>query len=177
MRLFVAVVPPDEVLDVVEALPRPDVAGLRWSTRDQWHVTLRFLGEVGEDQLGEARAAVAVAAGSVDGPLEALLGPTVGRFGRRVLHVPVHGLDRLAAATVAATAGIGQPPEDRPFAGHLTLARSRDRRGADLAALAATPIAARWTVHHLELVRSHLGPHGSRYEVLARPPLGADEGR
>ena len=46
MRLFVGVRPPDEVLDLIADLPRRAQAGLRWTTRDQWHVTLRFLGEV-----------------------------------------------------------------------------------------------------------------------------------
>ena len=43
-RLFVAVWPPPEVLDVLAALPRTERPGVRWTTRDQWHVTLRFLG-------------------------------------------------------------------------------------------------------------------------------------
>ena len=46
MRLFVAVWPPDDVIDVLADLPRPEVAGVRWTTRGQWHVTLRFLGHV-----------------------------------------------------------------------------------------------------------------------------------
>ncbi|MER3453020.1 MAG: RNA 2',3'-cyclic phosphodiesterase, partial [Acidimicrobiia bacterium] len=48
MRLFVAVWPPEEVLDVVAKLPRPGVVGLRWTSREQWHVTLRFFGSVPE---------------------------------------------------------------------------------------------------------------------------------
>ena len=52
-RLFVAVWPPDEVLDAIAALPRADEPGVRWTRRDQWHVTLRFLGSA------EIEAAVA----------------------------------------------------------------------------------------------------------------------
>ncbi|HJV08482.1 MAG TPA: 2'-5' RNA ligase family protein, partial [Acidimicrobiales bacterium] len=99
-RLFVAVWPPDDVLDLVAALERPDVAGLRWTRPDQWHVTLRFLGET-------ELAPVVAALGHVDAPpATATLGPAVGRFGHRVLHVPVAGLDSVASAVVAATAGL-----------------------------------------------------------------------
>lgn len=179
MRLFVAVFPPDEVMDAIAALPRPELAGLRWTTPDQWHVTLRFLGQVDEDALGPLATALAgVADSASEAPVRAELGPATDRFGRRILQIPAHGLDELAAATVAATAGVGEPPDDRPFAGHLTLARSRGRRGADLGPLAGTPFSARWRVHHLVLVRSHLGAGGARYEALDRWPLRSDaEGR
>ncbi|MGH9276738.1 MAG: RNA 2',3'-cyclic phosphodiesterase [Acidimicrobiales bacterium] len=168
-RLFVAVWPPEDVLDLVAALPRPDVAGVRWTRPEQWHVTLRFLGRVDEPDF------VVAALGAAPLPsAQAEMGPTVGRFGQRVLHVPVVGLGDVAAAVVAATAELGEPPEDRPFAGHLTLARAgdRDRRSrVDLRPLAGTPIVARWTVDEVTLVESRLSPSGARYEVVERFPL------
>lgn len=170
VRLFVAVWPPAEVLDLVAALPRPGVVGLRWTSREQWHVTLRFLGRV-EDPAPVAEA-LARAAASVPGPLTAVLGPATDRFGQRVLHVPVGGLEPLAAAVVAATSGYGEPPEDRPFHGHLTLARARDR--VDLRPLCGVPISATWEVATVALVRSDLHPKGARYTDVATAPLGGD---
>ena len=165
MRLFVAAWPSDEVLDAVAALPRPEVPGLRWTTRDQWHVTLRFLGSV--DDVDAAVAAVrAIEASACD----VEVGPEVGRFGKRILHVPTHGLDEVAAATVQATAAVGEPPEDRAFKGHLTLARSR-RGDTDLRPLAGTAISGGWRADEVTLVRSHLGGSGARYEVIERVPL------
>lgn len=166
MRLFVAVWPTEEVLDAVAALPRPAHPGLRWTTRDQWHVTLRFLGSV--DDIDGARAALrTVAAGAAD----VELGPEVGRFGRRILHVPTPGLDAIAAATIEATKHVGEPPDQRPFHGHLTLARSR-RGDVDLRPLAGVPISGRWRAHEVTLVQSHLGGGvGARYEVIERVPL------
>jgi 2'-5' RNA ligase len=162
-RLFVAAVPPAAVLDEIAALSRPDVEGLRWTSRDQWHVTLRFLGRVTDV------GAVTAALEPVSLPrCEARLGPETGRFGRRVLHVPVAGLGDLAAAVVAATAAVGEPPEDRPFAAHLTLARARARRGIDLRALTGAAVAARWTVDDVCLMESRLHPDGARYELLQR---------
>lgn len=179
------------MLDLVARLPRPVVEGLRWTGREQWHVTLRFLGTV-EDARPVVDALAPVAATTA--PFEVVLGPAVDRFGRRVLHIPVVGLEPLAAAVVGATAAIGEPPEDRPYAGHLTLARAvdprRPRRGArsprgpgsssgaapDLRSLCGTTVSATWTVSSFSLVESHLHPRGARYEELVSFPLTGEAG-
>jgi len=167
-RLFVAVWPPAGVLDSIEALDRPEVAGLRWTRRDHWHVTLRFLGSVPDVQ--PVTAALEAVAPSV-AAAEAVLGPAVERFGRWVLHVPVSGLDRVAAAVVAATTEIGRPPGDRPFAGHVTLARVSEKVSVDLRPLAGAPVEGRWPVTEVCLVRSDLSGPAPRYEVEAAFPL------
>lgn len=160
-RLFVAVWPPDDVLDLVAGLPRPEIDGLRWTTREQWHVTLRFFGTVEVEAAADALRSVSASAASV------VLGPETGRFGKRVLHVPVGGLDAVAKAVVEATEKVGKPPEPRPFKGHLTLARARDRRrGVDLRGMVGTPIAAEWRVTEVCLVESRLNPKGAQYEVV-----------
>ena len=176
MRLFVAAWPPPEVVRTLAALPRPEVPGVRWTTADQWHVTLRFLGSIAEADLPALEAALAAGlaepAGGAPavGPAACRMGPATGCFSRAVLMVPVSGLEAAAAATVAATAGFGEAPPDRPFAGHLTLARSR---GPDLRRLAGQPVAAAWTSSEVTLVRSHTDRSGARYEVLRRFPLSA----
>jgi 2'-5' RNA ligase len=91
----------------------------------------------------------------------AVLGPEVLALGRRVVCLPVAGLDDLAAGVVAATAGFGRPPEPRPFHGHLTLARVT--RGS-LRDLLGEPVSARFGVRAVRLVRSRLGPQGARYD-------------
>ena len=162
-RLFVALWPPEDVLDRVAALDRPAVPGLRWTARGQWHVTLRFLGPV--DDVG---AVITALAGVEAPPASARLGPTVGRFGQRILHVPVAGLEAVAEAVMAATAGLGRQPEDRAFAGHLTLARVNKGARVDLRRLAGTPLEGTWEVGETCLVESRLSPAGARYEVVAR---------
>ncbi len=166
-RLFVAVWPPDEVVERVAALDRPEVVGLRWTSPAQWHVTLRFLGRA---DVGEARAALGDLVVPT-APVEAVVGPTVGRFGQRVLQVPVSGLDGLAAAAVSATAAVGEPPEDRPFAGHLILARVAKSAKVDLRALAGQAITGTWAVTEVTLVQSHLSSAGATYEVVSHCPL------
>ncbi len=175
MRLFVAAWPTEEVTAVLAALPRPSIGSVRWTTPEQWHVTLVFLGEVDADQVPAAAAALEVAAARAAAPPLATLGPATVRVGRSLLWVPVDGLDELATATAAelGAAGVARradPEDDHPFRGHVTLARARARargRGAVPAALAGTPVAAGWRVGSLCLVRSSLDPDRARYETIA----------
>ena len=101
--------------------------------------------------------------------VSATVGPVTGRFGQHVLHLPVDGLAPLAGAVVAATAAFGQPPDDRSFAGHLTLARAKGR--VNLRRLEGERLAGDWLVAELTLVESRLSRAGARYEVVARYPL------
>jgi 2'-5' RNA ligase len=167
VRLFVAVWPPSDVIERLGALERPAVDGVRWTTQDQWHVTLRFLGELPGTSalvpaLGRAALPAAVAA----------MGPHAERPSPALLWLPVSGLDHLAATVIEATAGLGEPPE-REFRGHLTLARARPRspKGV-LRRLPPVSLAASWDVDVVTIVRSTTGGSGPRYEVIERLPTG-----
>lgn len=157
-RLFVAAWPPPEIVEQLEALPRPETRGVRWVRPEHWHVTLRFLGEAESDEAVEALGALAAPSA------RAVLGPTVSRLGRGVICVPVAGLERLAAAVGEVTADVGQPPDPRPFAGHLTLARLRHRAACELA---GSPVDGSFPVDSIELVASHLDHDGPTYERRA----------
>ncbi|HWC38418.1 MAG TPA: RNA 2',3'-cyclic phosphodiesterase [Acidimicrobiales bacterium] len=172
MRLFVAVWPSADVVDVLTGLHRPEVAGVRWTTREQWHVTLRFMGQVADADVDAATDAFGHIDASGVGSVSAEMGPATACFGRGILQVPVEGLDELARVTVEATAAVGQPPDDRPFHGHVTLARARGRKGkGDVRPLRGTPLAARWKVAELTLVASTPHRDGARYEVVSSLPL------
>jgi 2'-5' RNA ligase len=160
--LFVAVRPPADVLRALHRLPRPDQPGVRWVPPDQWHVTLRF---VGDADVGALDRALADRFGAPVAAPTCVLGPKVSRLGRSVVCVPAAGLDELAAAVREATASLGEPPDPRPFAGHLTLARLRNRAACGLAGAA---FSARFAVAEVELVSSRLGAQGARHEVVAR---------
>ena len=113
-RLFLAVFPPVEVVELLGGLERPEVEGLRWTVPEQWHITLRFLGEAEQGEVEDSLQGFRGSASTVR------LGPASRRLGARVLMLPAEGLSELAAEVGVHTAAIGQPPDRRDFTGHLT---------------------------------------------------------
>ncbi|HUJ65784.1 MAG TPA: 2'-5' RNA ligase family protein [Acidimicrobiales bacterium] len=166
-RLFVAVWLPPALTRRLRAVDRPPRDGLRWTTEDQWHVTLRFLGEV------PSSGPVGLALGSVASRFEgvtASLGPRPAVLGGCVWVLPVSGLDSLASAVLEATSAAVPDTGGRPFRGHVTLARAR--RPGGLTGLPAVEVSGEWTVDAVTLVCSHLRRGGARYEVVDRWTLG-----
>jgi 2'-5' RNA ligase len=172
VRVFVAVWPSPDVVAALAAIDRPVRPGIRWTTPDQWHVTLRFLGQINGEELPRVKASLVAlpSDGQAKAPT-AVAGPTLERLGPAVLCVPVAGLDDVAAAVMARTAGVGAPIGDRPFRGHLTIARAA--RGVNPRPAQPVPFSASWPVTEVTLVASTLHPAGARYEVIDRFPLGS----
>lgn len=163
-RLFLAVFPPTDVVERLGELERPEVEGVRWTKREQWHITLRFLGEAEQrDVEGSLRG--------FRGPAASVrLGPVSRRLGARALVLPAAGLGEMAAEVRTLTEGIGQPPGRREFTGHLTLARARKRIPATVVGLS---FEAEFLATEVWLVSSDLRPEGARYTRLRRWPLEA----
>jgi RNA 2',3'-cyclic 3'-phosphodiesterase len=164
-RLFVALWPPAEVLDQIEALPRQDRPGVRWTTRDQWHVTLRFLGSADVEVVEPALRALR------HPPVQAVIGGRVGRLGTSALVVPVAGVDSLAAAVLEATVSAVPVPagRDERFVGHLTLAWLK---GTRVDGLVDCLIDATWSADEVALVESVLGSGPATYRTVATVALG-----
>lgn len=164
-RLFVAVWPPASCVALVDGIARPADSGIRWEPPGLGHVTLRFFG-----QTDPAAVAAALAQARLPAAI-AQVGPAVGMLGLSVVCAPVDGLDDLAAAVVAATRHLGDPPPDRPFAGHITIGRIPDRRrGGGCADVVGQAVACTFDVTEVALVRSHLPSPAQperRYETLA----------
>jgi 2'-5' RNA ligase len=176
------------VPDTRRPLPRADVEpprrpGLRWVPIDQWHVTVRFLGDVADvgavaDALG--RLAARWPGGS---PVTARAGPATTWWAPSgVLVVPVTGVERLAARVAAALAPWA-PDDGRAFVGHLTLARRRgrpsraDRAGeSDAGGWGGVSVSAAWPVDAVELVASTLGHGPAVHRVVGTFPLGGAGG-
>jgi 2'-5' RNA ligase len=159
------------VVDALARLPRPSQDGLRWSGPEQWHITLRFFGEIAHAEVGAATRALELAVLELPGTLAAQGGPGTRFLGPGLVIWPVEGLAAAALAVERASAGIGAPPRERPFFGHITLARGR--RGADLrkARHLLCPLTESWPVGSLTLVQSELHTDGARYRVLEDIPL------
>lgn len=160
---------------------------LRWTSSEQWHLTLAFLGEVEERVLDQLHIRLERAAARHRVQRLAIAG--AGAFPRphraRILWAGVEANKRalaaLAASVGAAARRAGAPPpvQGRRFAAHLTLARCREDADLSqftgaLAGFAGRP----WTAESVRLVRSHpvSGQAGRppRYEELARWPLRPD---
>ena len=177
MRMFVAVWPDDATRRRIEDLALPAGPHLRLVNPGQWHVTLRFLGDVDNQVIQELSAALTAVTQVVAGPVGCEVGPATGWFDdSRVLYLPVRGLDRLAQAVRAATVPVVPPAQqdEPPFVGHLTLARSRRRHPATAEWAAAVPVAfsASFEVTHFDLVASKPSPRGAYYISVRRVPLG-----
>ena len=69
-----------------------------------------------------------------------------------------------------ATADLGQPSGDRPFVGHVTLARCRDDRAGRQVCGTAVDLA--FGVEEVAVVTSETRPEGARYTTVATAPLG-----
>lgn len=134
-RTFIAlpVRPGKELLSVVERLRKP-LAGERisWVRPENFHFTLRFLGDTPVDQvrlIGHAlRSGIHALKFQLRMTAPAIFGP---RKRPRVLYIgtePSKELDELhhQVETILTTCGL--PPSDQPFRAHLTLGRIRSLR-------------------------------------------------
>jgi RNA 2',3'-cyclic 3'-phosphodiesterase len=161
-RLFIAVWPPDGVVSELTGLHRKDQRGVRFVPPDNWHITLRFLGEADPDEVIEALDGAELPSA------RARLGPAVDVLADRALVVPVSGVNELAEAVTRLTANIGKPTRHR-FFGHLTLARLKPY--AAMPRTLASMVSAEFDVDEIALVQSRLDPEGARYETLEAWPL------
>ena len=179
MRTFVAIELPEHIREAVGRLSarlRRSGARVSWVRPDRMHLTLRFLGDVTEEQsdsVGEHLAGACqgsepfVLSVSGAGAFPNVRKPNVVWAGVR----PLEGaLARLQAAAEEAARQAGLAPEAKPFHPHLTLARIRDRRDlGDLVERLGTERAFEagdFTVSGVALFSSQLTPKGPVYQRL-----------
>jgi 2'-5' RNA ligase len=167
IRLFVALTFPDQVADGLLML-ESGVPGARWSSREQLHLTLRFVGDVDEG----VASAVDDALAAIHAPRLSLELKGVGEFGDKTPRALWAGVrDGAAVAHLqrkieTALQRIGLEPEPRKFRPHVTLARLRGTsRGHVLDFLADHALYASpaFAVDAFILFSSHLSSHGSLY--------------
>jgi 2'-5' RNA ligase len=184
MRLFVAVQPPEEVVEDLDdflEVRREGGDPLRWSPPPQWHVTLAFMADAPEHVVEDLVEGVAAAAARTAPVRLTITGggcfPDVARA--RVLWVGVDGgeaLSPLARRVRSACAVVGAAPDGGPFRPHVTLARlPRAGDATRWVRVLDTYRGPGWTVEDVAVVASHLPRergHRPRHEVLARLPLG-----
>lgn len=124
-RLFVAIDLPEARWAPLEAL-QTDAFSARWTPPEQYHLTLRFIGNVAERQAEAVERALAPVPGA---PFE-LQGPGLGVFpSRRKPRVLFANIQRAAALMTLqhrideALLSAGVDRADKPFHPHVTVAR------------------------------------------------------
>jgi len=188
IRAFIALPIPEAVKaeigraqdELRQALPKHCA---RWTRREQFHLTLCFLGNVAATRVPELTPAVGAACrGSSALNLRA---ERIGWFPDlrlpRVVWVWVHhDTDQLAVlqkavAQAAEKFAEGQP--EKVFTGHVTIARTHGikRPHAQILANLAQRMSGRffgeWTANQVKLMRSDLSPDGARHSDVAIFPL------
>lgn len=165
-RMYLAVRPPPEVVDIISDLPTVALRGVRYTRRDQWHITMRFLGDV------ERNDALGALAGLQAPTATVTLGPEVQLLGTRVVIVPADGLDQVARAVNESFAEIGEP-NTREFAGHLTLARLKGQplRDPSVVSVLGAQISATFSVETVELWKSEVTQDGATHTLVASQEL------
>lgn len=186
MRMFVAVVPPVEVLeDLGEFLTPRQVAepDFRWTAREQWHLTLAFMANVEDRHLDDLVARLErAAARRTSFDLRIAGGGAFPNPARaKVLFAGVDAgtsheeLTRLATGARAGASKSGAVTGGGRFHPHLTLARLK--RPAEVSRWVRVFESYRgptWTAGEITLVQSHLGEgprRRPRYEVAGTFPL------
>ena len=187
-RLFCAV----ELTEEIRARAAEHIAQLRlklphvragWERAEKLHITLKFFGNV-EASRTQALTLAAERAAQASAPFalniaEAGAFPLRGQ--PRVLWLGVSdssgGLARLQQSLEDECAAENFRREERPFHPHITIARLRQPAGTrQLAALHKEMgfEAMELTVREIVLMRSELGPKGSRYIGLSRHGLRSE---
>ena len=143
---------------------------------ENWHLTVRFLGNVGE--VAGERLAAALDQADL-GPAFVIALGGMGAFPRPARATVIwlaldKGRDRLTALNglaEEAAQGAGLAPEDRPYAPHLTLSRIRPELDVRTDVASYAPVPFQWTAPALVLFESHPGRGGARYERVEEFPF------
>jgi RNA 2',3'-cyclic 3'-phosphodiesterase len=183
MRLFVAVEPPAAALAELDDAVAPLRAAwpeLRWTATASWHLTLAFLGEVGEQIVPDLITRLERAAHRHPPQQLAIAGGGAFPSARRAqvlwagFAADEKSLARLADSVAAGARRAGAPPagQHRRFRAHLTLARCR--APADVSTLTVTLAGlsgTAWTADSVHLIRSYLSTGPPQYEEVGSWPL------
>jgi 2'-5' RNA ligase len=177
VRTFVALVIPKPWIDYLARVEQDlaeSMSGLSWVKPDNMHITVRFLGDLGDD--GVRRAADSVRRGSeTHRAFRARLGapgafPSMDR--PRILWAGLsEGADDAITLAKSVNLGLKQDgfgPPDKPFRPHITLARVRERsQGVEgFRRYAPPPPPEGAFLDRIVVMKSDLHPAGARYTPL-----------
>ena len=153
--------------------------GLRWSTPEQWHITLQFYGEVERDLAVCLEQRLNLVANSIVRP--AIVVEKLEMFDAKgILFASVRltpELSSLHQRVLEIGNACGVESESRPFRPHVTLARSKGKTGIKALHRMRTPNLPSlggeisWEADEIVLIESTLCPQGAEYELKGAIPL------
>ena len=176
-RLFTGLEIPREVGASLSLL-RGGLPGARWIDPENYHITLRFIGDI-DDRLAHEIASL------LDGmkrrSFEVRFGAVQAFGGRKpraivVAVEPIQPLLELQAEQERLMQRLGLEPEGRKFTPHLTLARLRDsssREVADYLSTRGPVFGSSFRVSRFVLFSSRSSVGGGPYVIEADYPLAA----
>lgn len=184
MRLFLALNLPKKERQRIERAARPlreQELPVRWVGLENFHVTLKFLGDVRPEKVDSIQEIMDKVASTTVPFAASVEGfgafPTIRK--PAVLWAGVEATPELRCLKQDlewALAGLGFEKETRAFHPHLTLGRASARGGAgafrgldDLTA--SLDVESHFTVRTVDLMRSQSGKDGPRYTVLHKARL------
>src|SRR5882757_7417932 len=176
-RIFTGLEIPEDVTQSLSML-RGGLPGARWIDPENYHVTLRFIGDVDDVIAQEVGSMLGrVRRGSFELRVEELKS-FGGRKPRAIVATlgPAQAVMELQAEHERLMQRVGLEPEGRKYIPHVTLARLRDsssRQVADYLSLRAPLHSPLFTVSRFVLFSSRASIGGGPYVVEAAYPLAA----
>ncbi len=154
-----------------------DLSALRWTPRNNLHLTVKFLGELAESVVATLAAelpALARAAGPIRTPLRSVLAFPSPRKAEVIVTDVADAFGHLAGLWQAFDRFAhlhGVPLDEQPFRPHVTLARAREPFDARAWLRAPLPEGLEIACPSLALYRSDRMERGVVYTAIARASL------
>ncbi|MEK6571693.1 MAG: RNA 2',3'-cyclic phosphodiesterase [Bacteroidota bacterium] len=169
----------DRITEVKEKL-RATAADVRWESREKFHITLKFLGNVEDTKLESiaGRLEEALTAFSPFDITYEAIGCFPNQHHPRVIWVGALNTDgslrRIQETFEEIAVSFGFQPEERKFHPHITIGRVKGSKNlkalvSELATLTFSTQSS--VIEEVLLMKSDLKPTGSVYTVLRRFPL------
>ena len=183
MRIFIGIKLDDTVLDSIETFLKPFrkiASPVKWTKRENLHITLKFIGDVPDDTYSEIETRL-TAADFNTGPMD-LKFTGCGKFGKNsdmnIFWVGMEKNEKLEDMfnrIEAALEKAGFPKETRAFKPHITVARNKKtfnfKSFFQLIDDNKERVISEFTITRFQVFKSLLTPEGPIYTVLKEIPL------
>ncbi|MFH1760547.1 MAG: RNA 2',3'-cyclic phosphodiesterase [bacterium] len=184
MRTFIAIELPEGIKDSIEGQTeklKVTATGLKWVTRDNLHITLKFLGWVDEMKLKEIKKTVKKL-GSRTSPFEIevnSLGGFPSRHNPKILWAGIgkgrEETEKFANELEEELVESGFEKEAKKFHAHVTLCRTKEKGGSMetknfIKELSNYKFGSFWA-NSISIIKSTLKPAGPIYETLEKIKL------